>query len=528
MRAIVALLFGLWIATGYNSAARARWDDAYFNPKPAAGDLILPMPCDGAMAFRPVEVIDRGGPLDDRRVELGTAETELGFNEFFHETFLAAPFPSPDRKRLYWMGKYEVTRDQYAAVVGKCPDRPTPEGREAQSEVSWSEAVQFAERWTIWLLENARDALPKHGQSYGFVRLPTEDEWEYAARGGAALSDTDRIARTFPMPEGIERYAVAGSRASGGRPQLVGQLLPNPLGLYDVLGNVAEWVLDPYRLRHPDRSDGMAGGHVARGGSYTTSVSALRTAMRDEIPPFDASHNTPTRLRFVGFRVVLASSIGSGDLAAVEALRKAFDALPRISGEANASREALESLKKQTADNARLRVELDKLSARLAAEDSARADAARQTLAAQINAAAALAYTVARLSRVMTVQQDSLKAMANRPRPPNPSQEWLDSAPGGRLYREVENGLVMNRADRASSFDAYAVVVRQATTEIPRQDLNSVLQVISREYQARSDRRLAMLPIVSSHLTSLAGGHPVAPDKMLEEISRSQPAATRQ
>jgi formylglycine-generating enzyme required for sulfatase activity len=516
MKAIAVPFLGLLILAPHGAGAQARWDESLFNPKPATGDLILPMPCNGAMAFRPVEVIDRGGPLDDTKVELGTADTEFGFNEFYLETFLAAPFPAADGKRLYLMGKYEVTRDQYAAVSGQCSN-PSPEGREAQSEVSWSEAVQFADRWTAWLLQNARETLPRRGKAYGFVRLPTEDEWEYAARGGAALSDSDRSARTFPMPEGIDRYAVAGSRASEGRPQPVGQLLPNPLGLYDVLGNVAEWVLDPYRPRHPDRSHGMVGGQVARGGSYTTTLSELRSAMRDEIPPFDISRSTPTRLRFVGFRVVLASPVGGGDLASVEALRKAFDALPRTSGEANASREALANLKKQTADNAQLRAELDRLSARLTAEDAARTDAARRLLQADVHAAAALAYTVWRLGGVITAQQNTLHDMEKMDSKQNP-----EAARGGNLYHKMQEAIALNRGDRAASLDAYAMVLRRAVTGVPRKEVDSVLQVVGREYQARSDRRLALMAVISTHLTSLAEGHPIPPDKMLGDIGAFQ------
>jgi formylglycine-generating enzyme required for sulfatase activity len=513
------MLLAVIVPVLHSTSAQARWDERFFNPKPAEGDLILPMPCDGAMVFRPVGVLDRGGPLDDKPVELGAADTDLGFNEFERKTYLAAPFTASDGKRLYWMGKYEVTRDQYAAVTGQCPT-PSPAGRLAQSEVSWSDAVLFTERWTAWLLQNARDSLPRHGQDYGYIRLPTEDEWEYAARGGAKVTESEYLARTFPMPDGVDRYAVAGARASEGRPQQVGQLLPNPLGLHDILGNVSEWVLDSYRLNHVGRPHGMAGGEIARGGSYITPLSELRTSMRDEIPPFDPSRNAPSRLRFVGFRVVLASPAGGG-LQAVEALRKAFeevkaDAQRNSTSTADASQKLLQQMQQevqqQTTDNTRLRTELDRLAARLAAEASARAEAAREALGAQVSGAAALAYTVCRLGRTITVQQEALQNIEKLDPKLNPNP------PGSPGYRMLQDGLAVNRADRASSLDAYSAVVRRAAADLSRQDLDSVLQQVKREYQERSDRRLALLPVVSTHLVGFAEQHPMSPDKMLQGI----------
>jgi formylglycine-generating enzyme required for sulfatase activity len=493
------------------AAAQARWDESFFNPRPAENDLILPMPCDGAMVLRPVVVVDGGGPLDDRPVDLGTADTNLGFNDFQRRAFLAAPFRGPDGKRQFWIGKYEVTRDQYAALSGKCPE-PSVDGRIAQSEVSWLEAVTFAERWTAWLLEHERDKLPQRDQDYAFVRLPTEDEWEYAARGGAAVGDSEFAAKTFPMPEGIERYVIAGSRASEGRPQPIGQVLPNPLGLYDMLGNVAEWVLDAYRARHPDRPDGMIGGLVARGGSYLNVPSELHSAWRVEIPPFDASRNAPTRLRFVGFRVVLASPVGGSRLAVAEALRKAFLALPNRPGAADeGSQKLLEQVKQQTSDNVQLRRKIDTLAASLAAEASARGDAGREALKAQIQGAAALAYTVCRLGRTIKQQELAESAVRDYYRK-NPT------APGNDDYRTLVENLGVNRTDRTSSLDAYATLLRQAGSRGTPQELTAVLQILKQEYQQRSDRRLPLLPAVSDQLLAIADRHPPTSDKMLEGI----------
>jgi len=61
--ALMMLLPGLLLSGG---ARAAEWDPRWFNPQPAEGDLILPLPCGGAMAFRPVDVPSGPGPLDDR------------------------------------------------------------------------------------------------------------------------------------------------------------------------------------------------------------------------------------------------------------------------------------------------------------------------------------------------------------------------------------------------------------------------------------------------------------------------------
>jgi hypothetical protein len=82
----------------------------------------------------------------------------------------------------------------------------------------------------------------------------------------------------------------------------------------------------------------------------------------------------------------------------------------------------------------------------------------------------------------------------------------------------LQDGLAVNRADRASSLDAYSAVVRRAAADLSHQDLDSVLQQVRREYQDRSDRRLALLPVVSTHFVGFAERHPVSPDKMLQGI----------
>ncbi|MFO1127647.1 MAG: SUMF1/EgtB/PvdO family nonheme iron enzyme [Rhodospirillales bacterium] len=298
-------------------AAPAPWPAEYFNPKPAADDVILPMPCGGAMAFRRV-TIPADGPLGDRLVFVGTNDPAHGYAESVRPTHIAGSFTGKGNDRFYLLGKYEVSRLQYQAMSGPCPT-PAADLALPQTGVGWVDAVNFADHYSLWLGQNAADKLPKEEGEAGFVRLPTEDEWEFAARGGVSVSDAEFRERVFPMPEGMAAYAwFSGSASANGKVQRIGLLKPNPLGLYDILGNVDEIVLDPFRLNRLDRLHGQAGGFVVRGGNFTTAEDDMRTAYRHEIPYYRGGE--PRRANTTGFRVaVVAPVITSRDrLLAIE------------------------------------------------------------------------------------------------------------------------------------------------------------------------------------------------------------------
>lgn len=149
-------------------------------------------------------------------------------------------------------------------------------------------------------------------QTGHFYRLPTEAEWEYAARAG---STTPYFFGT--EMDSLDAYAWYAEN-SGGRYQVVGKKKPNPWGLYDILGNVAEWTLDGY---DPAGYDPEAGAYmpsvkeypgVLRGGSYKAPAGALRSAARltsDPVwkqrdPQFPRSQWWFTDAPFAGFRIV--------------------------------------------------------------------------------------------------------------------------------------------------------------------------------------------------------------------------------
>lgn len=375
--------------------AQERWPAEFWNPKPLADDLILPMPCGGAMVFRSVPTPLGQGLLADRPAMLGQADAATNYNEFLRQSFIAGPFRGADAAAppRYYIGKYEVTRDQYAAATAEACPTPAAAGRLPQADVAWHEAIAFTMRYSAWLARNARDALPMRDDARAFVRLPTEEEWEFAARGGAAIAEVDFGARVFPMPEGMQRYVwFQGTRSSGGRVRPIGMLEPNPLGLFDILGNVAEWVLEPYRLNRVGRPHGQAGGMVARGGDFLTPEDQIRSSLRVELPPLDRNGEA-LRLRSLGFRPVLALVATSSDQRPAQ-LRAAFEAeaQSRSSASEDPAR-LLEVLKNDTPDPA-LRQGIDRVGAALRTAQRERNDQEMQAIQSQIASAAQIGRQV--------------------------------------------------------------------------------------------------------------------------------------
>lgn len=314
----------LAVLLALTAPAQADWDAKVFNPQAAKDDVVLPMPCGGAMAFRRV-AIPAEGTLGDRAVTLGSAAAERGYAEGPRRTWVAGSLPGGKTTSEYWIGKYEVSELQYKAVMEETCPTANLGGRLAKGGVSWFDAVAFSERYTTWLLKTAAKSLPKNGDEPGFVRLPTEEEWEFAARGGAAVADADFSEPAFPMPEGMARYVwFAGTQSANGKPQLTGLLKPNPLGIYDILGNLDEIAFAPFHLNKLGRAHGAAGGFVVRGGNYLTAESDIRAAARAEVPYFDAAG--PRRAKTTGFRVVVSAPV-IGAAAQLQAAKAAWEKL---------------------------------------------------------------------------------------------------------------------------------------------------------------------------------------------------------
>ncbi|WP_244459581.1 formylglycine-generating enzyme family protein [Roseomonas fluvialis] len=499
-----AILCALLLASPLQ--AQSPWPEEFTNPRPAERDLVLPMPCGAAMAFRPIETPAGPGALEDRPVTLGTTDPAGGVAEFARREAVAGPFAAAGRDvALFWIGKYEVTRDQYAAVMeDRCP-AASAAGRLPAASLSWFDAVAFTQRYTTWLLRNAAARLPHADGTPAFVRLPTEEEWEYAARGGAAVSELDFLGRTFPMPEGTSRYAwFQGPRSASGRAQPVGALEPNPLGLHDMLGNVGELVLEPFRAVRVGRLHGQAGGVVVKGGDYRTPEAALRSSLRIEVPPYDATDGQPTRLASVGFRVALAAHVTTS-LRRAEALNRAFEAESRASGtEAENARRQIAALREGA--DPRLRQGLDRLEAGLMAAERARLEQERAGLRAQLEGAAVLARAAGQSQRRMDGIEPLLAGADVVQASPEMRAGWARALEQLRIEREL-------------SLDGYARIVADLGRSADRATLTTEAGVVARETEARGVPDLRpYLDVAARHAADSRDRGLPARDRLREEV----------
>ena len=216
----------------------------------------------------------------------------------------------------FYIGRYEVTQEQWGLVMGEnpssymCTDCPV-------NNVSWTDIQNYIEKLNAMT-----------GKHY---RLPTEAEWEYAARGGEneslvkhyhgiapggvnqlfvpqendlRVADKDREGKKYAgknLPQDVAWF----DRNSRDHVHAIGRKKPNQLGIYDMSGNAEEWCSDfyvgNYGAKHQvDNPQGPLGGnsHVVRGGSCNSDASGIMVTRR-------AAYLPNTRSASLGFRLVL-------------------------------------------------------------------------------------------------------------------------------------------------------------------------------------------------------------------------------
>jgi len=230
----------------------------------AAGD-VLEAPVLGRLRCVPAGTVTLGCVVGRDDVEGGCQSAELPA----HEVSVS---------HAMWMMEREVTVGQYAAVMGVNPSAYPDCGDDCPVQlVSWNDAVAFAAA-----VSGAQACGDEWVCACEGFRLPTEAEWELAARGGEA----------FPFAGSADPDAVAVRDGLGPEPGC--SKAPNALGLCDMTGNVWEWTLDaygPYPSFPPDeaQSDPLVTGpstdRVARGGGRGSTLARLRTAFRNPYTP---------------------------------------------------------------------------------------------------------------------------------------------------------------------------------------------------------------------------------------------------
>jgi len=181
----------------------------------------------------------------------------------------------------FQIGKYEITQGLWKAIMGNNPSKITGDDNLPVGYISWDTVQVFIK------MLNA-----KTGKKY---RLPTEAEWEYAARGG-----NKSTGYTYSGSDNIDDVAwYKGNSDSKTHP--VGTKQANELGIYDMTGNVWEWVSDWYGNYNSDAQNNPTGPstgsiRVGRGGCWYNSAQYCRVFLRGEFKPTDR----------LGFRLVLA------------------------------------------------------------------------------------------------------------------------------------------------------------------------------------------------------------------------------
>lgn len=296
----------------------------FYNPKPDPDDVIVSLPCDLKMAFRKVYTSTGTDKLQDNTFVAGNA-SDSSLSQGAHLRHIQGGFKD-DKGYYYLVSKYELLKFQVEAIRnnGVCP-KITPKNRIPITNISYFDAQDIARQMTLYIqgLGGTKNTLL---QQDSFVRMLTDAEWEFAARGGLNVTK-EQFSESIPAFNGEELRDIAwyqGPQSSNGRVQLPGLKKPNPLKIYDMLGNVQEMVNDFFNPVKEQRISGQVGGICVRGGSFLTPAQRMSSALRFEKPLINPQNHKEAKALDMGTRFTLASTAVFNDVDEVKQLNKEY------------------------------------------------------------------------------------------------------------------------------------------------------------------------------------------------------------